>query len=599
MVAILVGVLSTLPFLRSSDYGVVSIDDYDYVVEHREVADGFSALNLRWMFNGTKHGIFMPLTLLSYTVDGEVAGWFRADTEARDALSYRIMHVHGALLHGVNAALVFVFLFLLLSAVGRTGLLSPALAALLWSLHPLRVESVIWIASRKDLVSFFWLALGLIAWVRWRTSGRGYSAGYWLSLLFFFVGAFGKPSVMVFPGLVAVIDGLVLRCLKPRADGRWDPKAVVPYLLPLVLGLLIAVEATAFQNLGGAMGVPAPLWARVLNACVSYGVYLRNEVCPTNLAVQCMMQYPGLPHFLIGGLVIFGACMRFFFVKAKALVRLGWTPAAADFQLAGLAWFFGALVPFIGVAGFGSHAYADRFTYIPALGLSVIAAWWLEGSRWRPLLGGFAAVALGCLAWWQTGFWKDEPTLWHRTLAVDGERNSIANVCLGQYHFEFGHDVKESVRYFDRAFAVSPDFTLEFGLAYMNALCEAGEDRKACELYKAFQLWNDARMEAEGKSAGGKVWGADLASAHIALLLTDKKTGLSSAQKELEQLAKVHPRSQHTLYLKGRIAEVRGDRRGACAAWRETLDAAGRDGVFVKYRFLRDRLERRTEDGVE
>lgn len=227
-----------------------------------------------------------------------------------------------------------------------------------------------------------------------------------------------------------------------------------------------------------------------------------------------------------------------------------------------------------------------------------IAAWWLGAARWRPLAGVFAAAALGCLAWWQTGFWRDEPTLWQRTLAVDGERNSIANVCLGQYHFEFGHDVKESVRYFDRAFAVSPDFALEFGLAYMNALCEAGEEEKACALYKSFQTWNDVRMEAEGKQMGGKVWGADLASAHIALLLTDK-TALPLAQEELDRLAKVHPRSQHTLYLKGRIAEVRGDGRGARAAWRETVDAAVRDGVFVKYRFLRDRLERRTEDGVE
>ena len=592
----MVGVLSALPFLRSSDYGVVSIDDYDYVVEHREVADGFSAMNLRWMFNGTKHGIFMPLALLSYVIDGEIAGWFQTDTEKRDALSYRIMHVHGALLHGVNAALVFVFLVLLLSAVGRTGLIPPAIAALIWSLHPLRVESVVWIASRKDLVSFFWLALALIAWVRWRMSGRG--SGYWLSLVFFVVGAFGKPSVMVFPGLVLVIDWLVLRRLKPRLDGQWNVRAVVPYLLPSALGLLIAVEATAFQNLGGAMGVPAPLWARVLNACVSYGVYLRNEVCPTRLAVQCMMQYPGLPHFLIGGLVIFGACLWFFYGKAKALVRLGWTPAVADLPFAGLLWFFGALVPFIGIAGFGSHAYADRFTYIPAFGLSVIAAWWLGAARWRPLAGGFAAAALGCLAWWQTGFWRDEPTLWRRTLSVDGERNSIANVCLGQYHFEFGHDVKESVRYFDRAFAVSPDFALEFGLAYMNALCEAGEEEKARALYKSFQTWNDVRMEAEGKQMGGKVWGADLASAHIALLLTDK-TALPLAQEELDRLAKVHPRSQHTLYLKGRIAEVCGDGRGACAAWRETMDAAVRDGVFVKYRFLRDRLERRTEDGVE
>ena len=611
LVAALVGLASALPFLRSYNNGVVCIDDYTYVVEHSEINGGLSSLDVRWMFANTEHAIFMPLTWFSYAVDCEIARHLVADDaplDDREAVRFRVMHVHSALLHSVNAALVFLFLLLLVRAETRVGVCAVIGAALFWGLHPLRVESVAWIASRKDLVSFLALALSLILWVRWRIRpNQGpirLSPLYWLSLAFLALGALAKPSVMIFPGLILLIDFFILRKYEPLKKGRLNIAGSGIYVAPVLLGLAIAAEATAFQNVGGAMADPTPLWARVLNAFVSYGVYIKNTVWPNGLALQCLIRYPHPPRFFLPGLALFGGCIWYFYRKFEAIRRDGFTVKETDLVLAGLLWFFLSLIPFIGIVGFGYHAYADRFTYIPSIGISILVLGLLARCRANRLVHCvflFLALGLVPLTIRQIGFWKDEETVWKRTLEIDGEDNFIARVCLGQYAFDVRHDVREAVEHFNKAYAINPDFTTGFGTVYMNALVEAGENERAFEFFKYYREWNKAFMAKIDPHArtGAIVWGENFASARVAMLMGETNS-LADAEKELDVLLKSKPRNQNAHYLKGRLAEMRGDRKGALQAWKVALECVEPSDAFPRFRFLKDVLEKEdSRHGVE
>jgi len=608
LLALLIGVVSAAPYGRSFKQGAVSIDDYTYVVEHEEVYGGVPAFDFKWIFRNSGHGIFMPLTWLSYIADCEIARHMTPPDAALDvceSVRFRVMHVHSSLLHGVNAALVFVFLLLLSKALPKPAPFAAAVCALFWGAHPLRVESVVWIASRKDLVSFFWLALALLSWGRWRLSAAGpsirLSRPYWLANAFLVVGALAKPSVMVFPGLAFLVDYLVLRKVRLRKDGTWDFRGLLVYLVPVALGFAIAAEATAFQNVGGAMEDVKPFWYRCLNACVSYGVYLKNEAWPFDLAVECLMRYPRPPNFLVPGLALFGVCMVYFHRRFKTLKATDYAVAHADLPFAGMLWFCGALIPFVGIVGFGSHAFADRFTYIPSLGLSIAALGLLTHVRCRAWHLPTAAGAVLCLvpvSWRQVGFWDNEGTLWERTLAVDGDGNYIANVALGQYLFDEPHDVKAALSCFDRAYVANPGFVMNFGMTYMNLLSEAGEDERCFRFFKRYRSCDYLQTRTPESQPGTGMMTVNFAGARIAMLLTGTNF-LDSAEKEIAELLEYEPTNQQALYMKGRLAEIRGDHAGALAAWRKAVETTRPSARYVRYRFLRNRIAAHMQKGPE
>ena len=278
--------LSVLPFVSAVSYGYVDCDDYSYVFEHREVSGGLTAEGVKWAFTSLDEGIWMPLTWISYMIDDSVGG------------SPAIRHAHSILIHGLNAGLVFLVLLALAREIEKTGQtcflnsIVPVLAlgcALFWGVHPLRCESVVWIASRKDVLSLFWMLISVLLWL---LDGK---KTWWMSLGAFVLAAMAKPSVMTLPVLLLVLDVFV------RRHVRWG--RLCAYLpVAVATGVLAAVA----QRAGGAtveLAHVSFLW-RVLNAIAACGISLWHAVWPADLAVQCMVRYPDAPRFLMPSLLI-------------------------------------------------------------------------------------------------------------------------------------------------------------------------------------------------------------------------------------------------------------------------------------------------------
>ena len=293
LVAILLLATSVLAvYFMTARFGLVNIDDYEYLVRSKAVVGGVSLSGLAWSWQSLEHGIVMTLKWLSYMLDFSLFG----------EEPWGAMHLHCVALHMVNAALVFVLLNVLLrqtageSDARRTGI--ALLAAAFWALHPLRVESVAWLSSRKDVLSFMFEMGACLCWCQavCRKSVDGkFCAAYLLSLLLFGLGALAKPSVMTYPLLQACIDVFLLRRFRPRM-----------YVIPLPMMLGIGMEAAYAQAAGGATGnlAAVPVCFRLLNAMSAFGIYLCNTVFPNGLAPQCMHRYPALPRAVATGVVL-------------------------------------------------------------------------------------------------------------------------------------------------------------------------------------------------------------------------------------------------------------------------------------------------------
>ena len=377
-----------------------------------------------------------------------------------------------------------------------------------------------------------------------------------------------------------------------------------------------------------------PIWGRLLNAVVSFGVYPLNEVCPTGLAPQCVLRWPRLPRLMVPGLVVAAALLwglwRGMQPEAERLRTMfvrGESPSLADddgwwrkWALAGAAWYTVSIVPFLGISAFGYHALADRFTYIPAVGLSLAALglWGIgtarrDGKRREPsftrkrvvfyLTSAALVFLLGALAWRQTGIWRDDKTMWEQTIKVDGAENGVAAAGLGLWHYEFDHGSAASVEWFDRAFAADPDCVQKTGFIYIGDLAERGELKKAAERLKWSATWSLAVRDQERR-----VRGLD-ASVELKPLMQHRLARVAylihnpelrrAGEEDLKELEELRPNDIHVLYLKGRLALLKGDVARAENAW-QRLQAAARPKDCVKYRFFGDLVaaaRQKAEDG--
>ena len=584
--AAVVFALSVAAFIRASGYGLVNFDDYLYVEQIPQGPGG-------WL-SDLSRGIWMPLTWASYALDRHLFG-----------SRYGLWHVVSILVHGANAVLAYVYFSHILklrrTAAGAWAWLLPALVALLWAVHPLRVESVVALSSRKDVLSLLFELLALVAWLKGR---REWDV---LACAFFVLGSLCKPSVMTFPLMCLVVDAFVLR----RLDLR---RYAFPFAYAVFLGLFAAYQ----QKAGGATvdmfreGVAA----RLVDAASAFGIYVRNTVWPQWLAPQCMKKFPMPPRLwqwgLLSAVVVAFVCVRralpylasaFRQLKAKRL-RLEF--GRDDLLVAGLAWFVLAIAPMLGVANFGYHAFADRFTYIPSLGLGfiVVAAFerlrrhgapchWENGRparSWRcaALCAALvaAASALSLLTWRQTEYWKDDGALFAHTLEVDGEPNPVAHACLGAYHFEFTHDLEESAGHFAIAERQDIRFMMIAFNVYVFGLCELG---RADEVPRLLTRFREAWREATGGDAGSSLHGrlGDICAASEIAYLASGAGDVAEAERKLGEWVFRNGRAGSiTPYLMWRIALRKGDAQGAAGALGELSEGAEPKG-YLKFRYIR------------
>ena len=580
-------------------FGLINIDDYEYLVRSKAVTSGLGAVGIKWAFMNVEHAIWMPLTWVSYMLDFSLFGPER----------WGVMHLHNVMLHAIGATLVYVFVKTLLDHEGVGTSANRALLALLagaiWALHPLRTESVAWLASRKDVLSFAFVMAAFTCWtsvsIR-RSVDVRFLCTYLLSVVFFALSALAKPSVMTFPLLQMCIDMFVVRRIRP-----WM------YIVPGLIALVIAVEATAAQTAGGATVDSAPLMARLLNAMSAFGIYMANSVWPADLGPQCMNRYPALPRNLAAGVMLSFATGMWILCRGVSVWR-GWGAmfnrfeeggdgmleyrGGVDWIFAGVAWFTIGLGPFLGIAGFGYHAFADRFTYIPAVGLSLAVAGILLKLRYA--YHWIVAVLVALLAWktyWQVAVWQDDKTVWNATLRADGDGNAVAHCGLGMSAFEIDHDLETACREFAKVRDLNESAYWNCVQVHIYALCECGRLEEALDALSWYRKASSRYVEAS-KKVETSIYGPHETSmrlsnheeAKIAYALCDGKRR-AWANSELARLIDSGSMSPSIAYLVFRSAELSGDAGLREYALRKLRSAGKRD--YLQFRYLLKKGETR------
>jgi len=496
LVLFLLTVLVLVVYWDVPHFDFVHYDDHVYVTDHVQVRQGLNTENLKWALTSTEAGFWHPLTWLSLMLDYQFFG-----------LNPGGYHFTNLLLHLTNTLLLFLVFASMTGAVWRS-----AFVAALFAVHPLHVESVAWIAERKDvLCGLFWiLAVGAYARYAERPSWVRYAAVFVTLLL----GLASKAMAVTLPFVLLLLDIWPLGRLRlteagrgsvrasrsilnevrdgvldGKSTGRFSPAPIGWLILekvPLVLlSAVVGILTWVAESKVGALKTVAeyPLTVRLGNAVVSYVRYLGKMFWPADLAV--IYPHPGTWPWVSVALAAFVLVTIMFFVlrfrRRAPYLAIGWF------------WYLGALVPVIGLVQIGSHAMADRYTYLPLIGLFIMIAWGMTDllaprrfGRTLLTIGAIAVVmALIPPARAQVAYWVDAEHLFRRAVAVT-ERNYLAHNNLGAALASKGC-VDEALRHYREALAIRP--------RYPEALFNAGSALAAQGHYAEAEAYYRSALE--------------------------------------------------------------------------------------------------------
>jgi tetratricopeptide (TPR) repeat protein len=564
----------------------VNFDDPIYITNNPEVFRGLSKQSFLWALTTFHASNWHPLTWLSHMLDCQ----FFSD----HAGAHHLVNVS---IHACNTCLLFLLLAMMTGAFWR-----PTWVAALFGLHPLHVESVAWISERKDVLSTFFAFLGLAAYllyVRRKQSnpppGRllrlPASLFYCLAVFLFALGLLCKPMLVTFPFLLILLDYWPLGRFVPGQKGasfRLCLFRLVREKLPfLVLALAASIITLIAQSSGGSVSSleKLPLDHRVANAVISYVTYLQKAFWPSGLCVF----YPFTSQLPVLKAIACGTILLVITGIAVASRR------RAPFFLMGWLWFLGTLAPVIGLVQVGGQAMADRYTYVPLIGIFIIIAWGAEYllNPWRFRLAfiiplaGYAILASLAATLFQVRYWHDSLALFQHALAVCPEGNSLAHHNLG-HALALGGNQRQAIVHFNEALRLRPGYPqahLNRGssLAIQNRLEEAAADfRKAIQLQPnydqayyhlasvlALQLKLD---EAKANFLLALHYKPDYAEAHTKLgnlLILQEIT--SQGLEHLQAAVRIEPDYQEGhYYLAGALARQK-DFAGAAAHLRSAI----------------------------
>jgi len=478
LLCLLIALITFLAYLPVKDNGFINYDDEEYVTANKNVQGGLTFRSLQWAFVAMEVGNWHPLTWLSHMVDYDLFGPSPAGH-----------HLTSLLLHIFNSLLLFLVLNRMTHALWRS-----ALVAALFALHPLHVESVAWAAERKDVLSaFFWmLSLGAYAYYAERSSLRRYG----LVVAFFVLGLMTKPMVVTLPFVLLLLDYWPLGRFQPaRRPGDTDekpggprpalvqkkakrkklnplppekglslqqtlrtPGAVFRMLviekIPLfALTALCSVLTYIAQQKSGTIAAlqTYTLMDRLQNAVLSYVRYIFKLCYPVDLAI--FYPYGVHPFWQIAGSALLLTAVVLLVVRFRDRfphLFVGWF------------WYLGTLIPVIGIVKVGLQSMADRYTYLPSIGLSVLIVWGVHDltrkmRRQAVVLGTLAAVVLvlfSAATWNQARQWEDDLTLYRHALKVDAD-NQVAHFGLGLYYSRQG-DLDRAFHHYTEAIRIMP-----------------------------------------------------------------------------------------------------------------------------------------------
>ena len=461
IVSLLLVAVIIAAFWQVKNCDFINFDDGPYVTANIHIIPGITVKGIIWAFTAFQAGNWHPLTWLSHMVDCQLYGLKPAGH-----------HLTNLILHIANTLLLFLFF----TRVTRAFWASAMLAAL-FALHPLRVESVAWVAERKDVLStFFWMTT---LWAYYWYVARPALPRYLLVLLSFALGLMSKPMLVTLPLVLLLLDYWPLARIQGRLaavaapaktglspDTRKPLGALVLEKAPLLALAAFFSFITVLAQKQAIVPIELePLKVRLANALLSYWLYLGKMIWPSRLAVFYPHSGAGISGWgviaavlaLVSGSIL--ACSK---ARKYPYLPVGWF------------WYLGTLVPVIGLVQVGEQAMADRFTYIPSIGFFLIIVWGTRDltARWRrqKLFLVLAAVIIltSCtfLTWRQVGYWRNSISLFERALAVTSN-NSLAHINLGRPYLEAGR-IDEAIIQYQKAIKIHPRFA---GAYYDLGIC--------------------------------------------------------------------------------------------------------------------------------
>lgn len=496
VLCLLLALLTLLLYNPVSHYQFVNFDDDHYIIDNTHVRTGLSWATVSWAFTSMEESNWHPLTWLSHALDCQI---FHLNPAGP--------HYVNLLIHISNVLLLFL---LLQSAIGFPW--RSFFVAAIFAVHPLNVESVAWVAERKNVLCALFFLLTLSAYgfyVRRPNVGR-----YIVVLAFFALGLLSKPMIVTLPFVLLLVDYWPLGRMVPTDNAIYNQMRSTPSVLSkrhlsfLViekipfLGLSLVSAVITMKAQHDAIHTNYGLWTRFENALVSYAVYLEKVVVPLQLAP--LYPYKGVSLsvwvVVVSGAVLIGVTIMSARLRNSRYLIVGWL------------WYLGILVPMIGLVQVGEQSMADRYTYIAAIGIFVMIVWgvtdWASAKELsRNILaisGLLVLVALSTLTHFQEAYWHDSFALWTHAIDVSGPNfvaeDNLANAFVQQHQYD------RAIQHFRNAAKINPsDAFSELNIGVFEA--SHGNTKEAIADYKfALSATADARLRASALSNLGSAY---------------------------------------------------------------------------------------------
>jgi len=447
-----------LSYWQVKNFDFVGYDDQDYVTENSYVQKGLTVESIIWAFTAFHSANWHPLTWLSHMLDCELYG-----------LNPGAHHWTNLIFHMANTILVFLVLELMTGKIWRS-----AFVAALFALHPLHVESVAWISERKDVLSTFFGLLTIYAYCRY-VDKSGFK-NYLAVVIFLSLGLMAKPMLVTFPFVLLLLDFWPLKRFQIKNDLFSHSETTTCYgskrfdqlileKIPLFIPVVVSCTLTFFaQKSGGAVQALGSLSLkdRLANALVSYVNYVLKMFWPSKLAVFYPYPVNALPALKIFGVVLLIICACFLAIR---------TANKYPYIIIGLFWYLGTLVPVIGLVQVGEQSMADRYTYIPLIGLFIIVAWgisdlfkkWHHRKIYLSLIAMMILSALTVRTYFQIRYWKNGVTLFEHAIKVTQNNYKAHNNLAAALNPK---DLDRAIFHFKEALRIHPK--------YVTALCNLG-----------------------------------------------------------------------------------------------------------------------------
>lgn len=534
LICLLLTVTTAVVFCQVYRHDFISYDDNIYVYDNPDIKDGLTRESVKWAFTTDRTGNWHPLTWLSHILDWQLFGANPAGH-----------HITNLILHVANTLLLFIILKRMTGALWQS-----AFVAALFALHPLHVESVAWVAERKDVLSTFFWFLTMAAYLRYVKQPN--FSHYVFVILSFLAGLMAKPMLVTLPFVLLLLDywplGRVLGFNRERFC-----KLILEKIPLFVLSAASSVVTFIMQRGSGAV-MPVTLVAlklRIFNALISYVKYIEKMVWPSQLAIL----YP----YHIWDLTVLSAVVSLAFLLAIS-VFVFWLASRGKYMVTGWLWFLGTLLPVIGLVQVGSQRMADRYSYVTLIGLFIIIAWGvpklLEKWRYKRVMLAAAGVvvvsAMSVCTYVQLRYWRNNITLFGHAIDVT-EGNHIAHFHLADAFYKrkrFG----EAIEQYRKFIEIIPDNAGAFnGLGF--ALARQGN------FDEAIRYLNEA-LRING----------DFAKAHANLSYAlERKGRLNEARLHLREAVRLDPNLAMAHYLLGVVLMKTGETDEAFACLDESL----------------------------